>query len=189
MAKITAIASGGKRNLAVPLRKKIGTKTMQMQSVETNAGTAICDAPSRIARTIGFFIARLRWMFSISTVASSTKMPTARASPPNVIRFMVWPSALRMMIEHKIDNGIEVAVAVFLSSGREDDVLGIECGAHICGGKSFAEKLLRIDINHDLARLAAVWQRDLRTLHGGELRADEIQTKIIELLLRKCLTG
>src|SRR5438552_17896156 len=82
---------------------------MQMQRVETNAGTAICDAPSRMARTIGFFIARLRWMFSISTVASSTRMPTARASPPRVIRFMVWPRALRMMIEHRIDNGIEVA--------------------------------------------------------------------------------
>src|SRR5207245_9787623 len=81
---------------------------MQMQSVETNAGTAICDAPSRMARTIGFFMARLRWMFSISTVASSTKMPTARASPPKVIRFRVWPSALRMLTEHKIDNGLEV---------------------------------------------------------------------------------
>ena len=31
-----------------------GTNTMQMQSVETNAGTAICCAPSRIACTSGF---------------------------------------------------------------------------------------------------------------------------------------
>ena len=31
------------------MRKNIGTKTMQMQSVETNAGIAICCAPSRIA--------------------------------------------------------------------------------------------------------------------------------------------
>ncbi len=47
---MTAIASGAKRNLATPVRKKIGTKTMQMHSVETKAGTAICWAPSRIAR-------------------------------------------------------------------------------------------------------------------------------------------
>ena len=58
---------------------------MQMASVETNAGTAIWEAPSRIARRSGFFMARLRWTFSISTVASSTRMPTARAIPPSVM--------------------------------------------------------------------------------------------------------
>ncbi len=89
MAKITAMASGWKRNLAVPLRKKIGTNTMQMQSVETNAGTAIWEAPSRMAGTIRLFIARLRWMFSISTVASSTSIPTASARPPRVMIFNV----------------------------------------------------------------------------------------------------
>ncbi len=41
MAKTTASASGTKRYLATPLRKNIGTNTMQMLSVETNAGTAI----------------------------------------------------------------------------------------------------------------------------------------------------
>src|SRR5207302_285712 len=66
-------------------------------------------APSRIARIIGFLIARFRWMFSISTVASSTRMPTASASPPSVMMLTVWPSAPSTMIEHKIDNGIEVA--------------------------------------------------------------------------------
>ncbi len=42
MAKTTASASGTKRNFATPVRKNIGTKTMQMQMVETKAGTAIC---------------------------------------------------------------------------------------------------------------------------------------------------
>ena len=32
-------------------------------------------------------------MFSISTVASSTRMPTASASPPSVIRLIVCPEA------------------------------------------------------------------------------------------------
>ena len=109
MAKITAVASGWNRYLAVPLKKKIGTNTMQILSVETNAGTAICMAPSRMARTIGFPMARLRWMFSSSTVASSTKMPTASARPPNVMMFSVSPSAPRTMIEHKIESGMDVA--------------------------------------------------------------------------------
>ena len=36
-------------NVATPVRKNMGTNTMQMHSVETNAGTAICCAPSRMA--------------------------------------------------------------------------------------------------------------------------------------------
>ena len=66
----------------------MGTKTMQMHSVETNAGTAICCAPSRMACRISLPMARLRSMFSISTVASSTRMPTASANPPRVMMLM-----------------------------------------------------------------------------------------------------
>ncbi len=49
MANTTAIASGVNRNLAAPVSSSTGTNTMQMESVETKAGTAICCAPSRIA--------------------------------------------------------------------------------------------------------------------------------------------
>ncbi len=89
MANTTAMASGVNRYLAAPVSSSTGTKTMQMESVETNAGAAICCAPSSTARTSGFFMAMLRWVFSISTVASSTRMPTASASPPSVITLMV----------------------------------------------------------------------------------------------------
>ena len=41
IAKTTASARGTKRYRATPVRKNIGTKTMQMAMVETNAGTAI----------------------------------------------------------------------------------------------------------------------------------------------------
>ena len=54
MAKTTASASGVKRYFAGPVRNTTETKTIQMASVETKAGTAICCAPSRIARWIGF---------------------------------------------------------------------------------------------------------------------------------------
>src|SRR6266508_2266508 len=114
MAKMTAVASGWNKYLAVPLKKKIGTNTMQILSVETNAGTAICMAPSRMARTIGFPMARLRWIFSSSTVASSTRIPTASARPPSVMIFSVSPSAPRTMIEHRIESGMEVATTSVL---------------------------------------------------------------------------
>ena len=81
---------------------------MQMDSVETNAGAAICCAPSSTARTSGFRIAMLRWVFSISTVASSTRMPTASARPPRVMTLMVWPSRLRMISDVRIESGIEM---------------------------------------------------------------------------------
>ena len=57
IAKTTASASGTKRKRATPERKNIGRKTMQMQSVETSAGTEICAAPSRMAscELVAFF--------------------------------------------------------------------------------------------------------------------------------------
>ncbi len=49
-------------------------------------------------------------MFSISTVASSTRMPTASARPPRVMMLMVSPSAASISSEQMIDNGIETAM-------------------------------------------------------------------------------
>ncbi len=112
MAKTTASASGTNRNLATPVRKNIGTNTMQIDRVETNAGTAICDAPSKMACFISLPWARLRSMFSISTVASSTRMPTASARPPSVMMLMVSPSALSSSTETKIDSGIEIEMTM-----------------------------------------------------------------------------
>ena len=84
-----------------------GTNTMQMHSVATNAGVAISAAPSRMACTSRLPMCRLRWMFSISTVASSTRMPTAKARPPSVMTFSVSPIAPMMMMDTRIDSGID----------------------------------------------------------------------------------
>src|ERR1035441_2481677 len=62
----------------------MGTKTMHMDRVETNAGIAICADPSRIDCSSSLPVSRLRLMFSMATVASSTRMPTANAMPPRV---------------------------------------------------------------------------------------------------------
>ena len=95
---------------ATPLSRNIGTNTMQIASVETSAGVAICAAPSRIACSISLPCSRLRLMFSISTVASSTRMPTASASPPSVMMLIVSCSSDSTVIEHRIDSGIETAI-------------------------------------------------------------------------------
>ena len=83
---------------------------MQMQSVETSAGTEICAAPSRIASRSSWPSSRKRSMFSIVTVASSTKIPTARARPPRVIILIVCPKALSTRIEVRMESGMEIAI-------------------------------------------------------------------------------
>ena len=49
-------------------------------------------------------------MFSMVTVASSTRMPTASASPPSVMMLRVSPSADSIAIAPKTASGIEVAM-------------------------------------------------------------------------------
>jgi len=49
-------------------------------------------------------------MFSIATVASSTRMPTASASPPSVMILMVWPSAASAISEVNTASGIDTAM-------------------------------------------------------------------------------
>src|SRR5580658_8036138 len=99
-----------KRYFDTPVKKNMGKKTMQMESVETRAGTAICDAPPRIASRCAWPSSKKRSMFSIVTVASSTRMPTARASPPRVMRLIVSPRELRTSTDVRIERGMDTAM-------------------------------------------------------------------------------
>jgi len=80
IANTTASASGTNRYRATPPRRNMGTKTMQIAMVETNAGIAIWAAPSKMACSTSLPSSRLRLMFSISTVASSTRFRRQRQS-------------------------------------------------------------------------------------------------------------
>ena len=63
-------------------------------------------------------------MFSISTVASSTRMPTASARPPSVITLSVCPSAWSTEIEARIDNGIDAAtISVLRQEPRNSRII------------------------------------------------------------------
>jgi hypothetical protein len=55
-----------------------------------------------------------RSMFSMVTVASSTRIPTASASPPSVIRLIVSPKALSTASEARTERGIEIATTMVL---------------------------------------------------------------------------
>ena len=82
--------------------------------METKAGSAISPAPLRIASSS--FSPRPMWrsMFSMVTVASSTRIPTASASPPSVIRLIVSPKALSTASEARTERGIEIATTMVL---------------------------------------------------------------------------
>ena len=86
----------------------MGTKTMQMARVATIAGVATSAAPSRMACRSGVPMSMWRWLFSIATVASSTRMPTARASPPSVMTLSVWPMTYSTLMDARMDSGIDV---------------------------------------------------------------------------------
>ena len=55
IAHTTARPSGTNSDFAAPVKNVIGKNTMQIHSIEMNAGTAICCAPSRIAVTKGLW--------------------------------------------------------------------------------------------------------------------------------------
>ena len=110
IANTTLIAMGTNRKPATPERVNIGTKAMQMQSRETKAGCTICAAPSRMAVLTSLPCSRCQLMFSMVTVASSTRMPTASASPPRVIMFKVWPVSHSPISADSTARGIEMAM-------------------------------------------------------------------------------
>lgn len=72
-----------------PVMKNDGTNTATTDSMASRRGTTTSALASSTARATGVPRARCVWMFSIATVASSTRMPTARASPPSVMMLMV----------------------------------------------------------------------------------------------------
>ena len=91
MQNTTVMASGMNRKRATPNSITTGKNTMQIASVATVSGWMTSRVPSRIATVSGLPSVRLRWMFSIVTVALSTSRPIASASPPRVIRLIVLP--------------------------------------------------------------------------------------------------
>ena len=63
-------------------------------------------------------------MFSMVTVALSTRIPTASAKPPSVMTLMVWPAKFRTTSEHRMDSGIEThTVSVLRQLPRNSSII------------------------------------------------------------------
>ena len=110
MANITASAMGRNRYPAMPWSMNIGTNTTQMHNKATKAGPTICLAPSRMAWRTDLPCSRCQLMFSMVTVASSTRMPTASARPPRVITLRVCPLTASKAMADSTANGIDAAM-------------------------------------------------------------------------------
>src|SRR5260221_541513 len=105
------------------------------------------------------------------TVASSTRMPTARARPPRVMVLMVSWMRLRTMTDGKIaefGDGAEAGVdadvifefADFRGAGGKDDVLLLNGEKNVLRGKAFGLEKIGVEVDHDLALFAAVGIRN-----------------------------
>ena len=87
--KPTARESGTNSARPTPTIKSEGRKTASTHNMASSWGTAVSRLASSTALASGFPEARCVWMFSMATVAWSTRIPTASASPPRVIRMTV----------------------------------------------------------------------------------------------------
>ena len=93
IAKPTARDNGTNNCRPTPVIRKAGANTAKTHSIDRNRAIAVLLAAFTTERALFIPDAICVWMFSISTVASSTSTPTARASPPMVMMLMVCPTA------------------------------------------------------------------------------------------------
>ncbi|MNE55754.1 hypothetical protein D3C80_1506090 [compost metagenome] len=83
-----------------------GANTARIQRRINNFGKAISLHASKMACAFDFFIAKCWWIFSIVTVLSSTRIPTANANPDNDIMLIVCPNSFKNNTPEMIEIGI-----------------------------------------------------------------------------------
>ena len=124
IANATAIASGRNKNPPMPGRKANGARTIIVVQVATKTGRITSPQPSSAARMRDFPMSRCRWLFSSSTMASSTNGPMARASPLRVIMFSVFPVQKRPVTAPRRARGMEsVAMNVIRQFPRNPRII------------------------------------------------------------------
>src|SRR5690606_1840147 len=106
IAKATAIDKGMNMSLGIPVMINAGVNTARIQSNINNLGIEIANKASTMARCFPLPISICWWIFSIVTVASSTKMPIERARPLNVMMLMVWPKRCNTVTAERMAIGI-----------------------------------------------------------------------------------
>jgi len=120
IAKPTASDSGTNNACAAPCMKKEGMKTASTQSIARSRGTAVCWLPRRTDRATERVPSIWWWMFSTSTVDSSTRIPMASASPPRVMMLIVCPVSHRPTKAPQSANGMFSTTTMTLRQSRRN---------------------------------------------------------------------
>ncbi len=102
----TASDSGTNSARTAPSMMNDGMNTERMHRSARSLGTAVSMFPCRTERDMDGVCSICVWMFSISTVASSTRMPMASASPPSVMMLIVLPVRFRTTIDPRSASGM-----------------------------------------------------------------------------------
>ena len=123
MLVIVAMAIGVKSRPSMPSRPNSGIKTKITSTVayriELRTSLEAVAMMWSVVQASGLLFAagtaaplslKRRQTFSTSTIASSTTMPMATASPPSVIEFTLTPKALKVKIVTAKDSGIAISV-------------------------------------------------------------------------------
>ncbi len=121
-----AIPRGRKKRPSIPPRNIRGTNTSAMMIVaKTIAGRisllaskTTVDFERRSSAGLAAFCLKRRNTFSTSMIASSTRLPTAIASPPSVITLIVSPSASRASKPAASESGSAVSVTSVVRTFR-----------------------------------------------------------------------
>src|SRR5579884_4102004 len=114
-------AMGTNRRWAMPLRNTTGKNTAMVVAVEARTGRPTSSVASRTARrTVVPGTARWRVMFSRTTMASSTRRPMARVSPPRVKTLRVCPVKYRRRRAADTERGIPTPMMTRLHTLRRN---------------------------------------------------------------------
>ena len=120
MLKPTASESGRKRARAAPSMNQAGRKTATTQAIARKRGPAVAWMAAVTARAGVCPDSRSCWIASMATVASSTRMPTAKARPPKVMRLIVCPQSQRPSVASKSASGMFTTTIRVLRASRRN---------------------------------------------------------------------
>ena len=87
--KPTASESGRNIAFAAPTMKNDGANTASTHNIAMSSGNATSCPESTTARATALRRTKCVWIFSITTVDISTRIPMARANPPSVMMLTV----------------------------------------------------------------------------------------------------
>jgi hypothetical protein len=96
-------------------------------------------------------------MFSISTVASSTSMPTASAMPPSVIVLMVWCVSLSPTIAVRIESGIDaITISMLRGEPKNTSTMSATSTAAVRASRTTPQRAART--KRDWSKVRAAWR-------------------------------